>query len=71
MTALKTAAVSEPIDLRQALEAKPPIRTGAPPCDDAPVNPAERLPAANPIRLNTMPHPASGPGGPPLTSRRH
>ena len=71
MTSLKTDAVAEQIDLTKALEVEPPIRTSAPPCGAVQASRAETLPTVNPIRLNTMPSPASGPGGPSLTSRRH
>jgi hypothetical protein len=72
MTPLKTAAVvAKQIDLTKALEAEPPIRTSAPPCGAVQASQAERLPTVKPIRLNTMPYSASGPGGPSLTSRRH
>ena len=71
MTSWKTTAATEQIDLRKPSETEPPIRKPAPPCGAAQASPVVSPPTGSPIRLNTMPYPASGPGGPLLTSRRH
>ena len=70
MASLTTAAVAEQIDLGKTPEAEPAIKKTAPPCGAQASRAANPAPAS-PFRLNTMPSPASGPGGPSLTSRRH
>jgi hypothetical protein len=71
MTSSTTAAIGEQIDLSKAPEVKPPNRKTAPSGSEGQASRAASSPAVGPIRLNTMPSPASGPGGPWLTSRRH
>jgi hypothetical protein len=71
MTSLTTAAVAEQIDLGKTQEAEPAIKKTAPACGGAQASRAANPAPASPFRLNTTPSPASGPGGPSLTSRRH
>jgi hypothetical protein len=71
MTSLKTTAAAEQIDPTKTPEAESSIRKPAAPCGAAQASPVVSPPTGSSIRLNTMPHAASGPGGPSLTSRRH
>ncbi len=71
MESLNTARVAEQIDLDKAPEVEPSSHTSAPRCGDAKAKRASSVPTGSAIRLRTMPYPASGPGGPSLTSRRH
>jgi hypothetical protein len=71
MKPLTTAAIAEQTNLRKSPQAEPAISKAAAPCGAAQASPVVSPPTGSPIRLNTMPYPASGPGGPSLTSRRH
>ena len=71
MTSLKATAVVEQIDIRTKPEPEPPVHKTAPPEREGQANPIVSSPMFSTIRLNTMPYPASGPGGPSLTSRKH
>ncbi len=63
----KTAAGGAPIEIKATLE-KALIRTTITPQSEVQVSPLRSI---SPIVLTTMPYPASGPGGPSLTSRKH
>ena len=71
MTSAKTTAVTEQIKFGTKHETEPPVRNTAPPSGEAQANRSVSPPTLSPIRLNTMPYPASGPGGPSLMSRKH
>jgi hypothetical protein len=71
MTSPKTTAVAEQIELGAKPETEPQVHKTAPPSGEAQANRSVSPPTLSPIRLNTMPYPASGPGGPSLTSRKH
>src|SRR4051794_1611127 len=57
MTSVKTAAVTDQINLRANPETQPPVHTTAPPSDEAQANRSGSPPKVSRIRLNTMPYP--------------
>ena len=72
MRLIKAAADDEQIKIKTTpAEAAPIIRKIVPPSDEAQASPVKSTLTISPIVLNTMPYPASGPGGPSLTSRKH
>ena len=71
MRLIKTIAGDEQIKINTTPDQTPLIRKTTLPCGEAQVSPVKSTPTSSPIVLNTMPYPASGPGGPSLTSRRH
>jgi hypothetical protein len=71
MTSLKTATAAKQIEFRTDPKTEPPIRKAAQPCGEPQPTRTASPPTVSPIFLNTMPYPASGFGGPSLTSRKH
>jgi hypothetical protein len=71
MTLLKTAAGDEQIDIKATPEKASMFRETTLPHGEAQANSVRNTLTTSPIVLTTMPYPASGPGGPSLTSRKH
>ena len=70
MKLLKTTAGDEQIKINTTPDQTLPIRNATLPCA-VQANPVKSTPTTSPIVLNAIPYPASGPGGPSLTSRKH
>jgi hypothetical protein len=70
MKLIKTTAGDDPIEIKATPE-RALIRTTVTPHGEVQVKPVRSTLTTAPIVLTTMPYPASGPGGPSLTSRKH
>jgi hypothetical protein len=71
MRLIKTIAGDEQIKIKTTPEKAPMILATTSPCAEVQASPVKSTATISPIVLTTMPYPASGPGGPSLTSRRH
>ena len=71
MRLIKTTAGDEQIKINTTPGNASIILATTSPSGEAQGSPVKSTAASRPIVLNTVPHPASGPGGPSLTSRRH
>jgi hypothetical protein len=71
MRLIKTTAGDEQIKINTPPENAPIILTTTSPCRETQGSAVRSTPTSSPNVLNTIPYPASGPGGPSLTSRKH
>ena len=71
MRLIKTTTDDEQIKVNTTPDQTPLIRQTTSPYGEAQANPVRSTPTSRPIVLTTIPYPASGPGGPSLTSRKH
>jgi len=71
MRLITTTAGDEQIKINATPDQAPLIRKATLPSGAAVASAIKSTPTSSPIVLNTIPYPASGPGGPPLTSRKH
>ncbi len=71
MRLIKTTAGDEQIKINTTPDQTLPIRNATLPCGAAQASPVKSAPTSSPLVLTTIPYPASGPGGPSLTSRKH
>jgi hypothetical protein len=71
MRLIKTIAGDEQIKINTTPENAPIIVATTSPCGETRGSAVKSTSTSSPIVLNTIPYPASGPGGPLLTSRKH
>ena len=71
MRPINAAAGDEQIEIKTTPEKASMIHQTTLPRGEVHGSPVKSTPTISPMVLNTMPYPASGPGGPSLTSRKH
>ncbi len=71
MRRIETIAGDEQIKINTSPRNAPIILAATSPSGETQGSPVKSTAASSPIVLNTIPSPASGPGGPSLTSRKH
>jgi hypothetical protein len=71
MKLIKTTAHDEQIKINTTPEKTPLILSTTSPFGEVQASPVKSTSTSRPIVLTTVPYPASGPGGPSLTSCKH